>query len=272
MLFQEPGRTGFDLTFNLLGFPVRVHPAFFILPLLLGGSMVRSATNLTGQEINTGVGLIVLAAVFFVSILIHELGHTLAFRYYGQPSRILLYWMGGLAIPDQGGWNAGRARAFTPEQQIVISFAGPLAGFLLAAAFAGGVYLCGGTVEYLGLTMGFIPLLMPDPTADVFAQRPELWLFFFVGLWANIFWNVLNLAPIYPLDGGQITRQLFVKFSGPAGIRTSLMVAVAFGVFIVVYALSRENRDMFLAFFFGYLAFTNYQMLQQYSNFGGGRW
>ena len=100
MFLSEPGRTSYDLEFSCFGFPVRVHPAFFIMPLLLGRGLIT-------PEVNTGVGLVLVTAIFFVSILVHELGHALAFRYYGLPSRIVLYWMGGLAIPDSGNvWGS----------------------------------------------------------------------------------------------------------------------------------------------------------------------
>mgnify|MGYP000965581192 FL=1 len=93
MFLSEPGRTGYDLNFSCFGFPVRVHPAFFIMPLLLGNGLITPA-------VNQGVGLLVVTGIFFVSILIHEIGHAVAFRYFGIPSRIVLYWMGGLAIPE----------------------------------------------------------------------------------------------------------------------------------------------------------------------------
>ena len=88
VLFQEPRQTPYDLKFSFLGFPVRVHPAFFIMPIILGQSIFQLADML---GVNMGVTLMVLTVVFFISILVHELGHTLAFRYFGIDSRILLY-------------------------------------------------------------------------------------------------------------------------------------------------------------------------------------
>ena len=73
MLLSEPGRTDYDINFEMFGIPVRVHPAFFILPVLLGRGMIDS-------KMNVGVGMLLVAALFFVSILIHELGHVFAYR------------------------------------------------------------------------------------------------------------------------------------------------------------------------------------------------
>ena len=74
MFLSEPGRTAYDMQFSFFGFPVRVHPAFFIMPVLLGRGLIS-------PEVNTGVGLILVMGMFFVSILIHELWHAIAFRY-----------------------------------------------------------------------------------------------------------------------------------------------------------------------------------------------
>ena len=70
VLLSEPGKTAYDLKFNLLGFPCRVHPAFFVLPVLFSRSFV------SGNEMNVGLGVIIIAAVFFLGVLVHELGHT----------------------------------------------------------------------------------------------------------------------------------------------------------------------------------------------------
>ena len=149
MFLSEPGQTAYDINFSFLGFPVRVHPAFFILPLLLGKGLVGG--------MNLGVGLLLVAVLFFISILIHEVGHAIAFRYYGIPSRIVLYWMGGLAIPGGGGGKWGNSNrptgSLNSNQQIVVSLAGPVFGFLLAAVLAGIVYLVGGQVVLAGNTI-----------------------------------------------------------------------------------------------------------------------
>ncbi len=71
------------MRFRLAGFPVEIHPSFFILAVLLG--------------LGAGdVRLILLwVAVVFVSILTHELGHAIVGRSYGLQPQIRLYSMGG---------------------------------------------------------------------------------------------------------------------------------------------------------------------------------
>ena len=134
MLFEEPPRTAYDLNFTLLGTPVRVHPFFWLIMLLLG-----SSADTTAQE-----ALVWLVAAF-VSILVHEFGHVLAINYYGSPAHIVLHGFGGLAIQDSN-WRRD------PKSQIVISLAGPAAGFLLAGVILIGLKLGGQLAEFrLGL-------------------------------------------------------------------------------------------------------------------------
>ena len=260
MFLSEPGRTGYDLNFSCFGFPVRVHPAFFIMPLLLGNGLITPA-------VNQGVGLLVVTGIFFVSILIHEIGHAVAFRYFGSPSRIVLYWMGGLAIPESSrAWGNRSNGALSPNQQIIVSFAGPAFGLALAVVFYGLVYLLGGKVVLLN--EGFLPFFIPAfPEGSKYAGSGIVFMICFGGIMLNLFLNILNLAPIYPLDGGQIARQFMVKIDAYNGIRNSIILSLGCAILIAVFSLS--SGDRFLAFFFGFMAWTNYQMLQQYN---GPRW
>lgn len=266
MFLAEPGRTAYDLNFTLFGFPVRVHPAFLILPLLLGAGLLQD------ENTNAGVMLILLIIIFFVSILVHELGHAVAFKYYGQASRIVIYWMGGLAIPDQVGnvWGSPRRPAIGSNQQIIISLAGPVFGFLLAGLIVGLIYLVGGTLIYQ--QKGLLPLLFVDLKDSIFAESAQvatIQTVLFVSLFANVFINVLNLAPVYPLDGGQVARQIFQQFDPYNGIRYSMMFSIVIAILI---ALFNFQHDQFIALFFGFMAWSNYMALQQMSGgMGGGR-
>jgi hypothetical protein len=78
----------------------------------------------------------------------------------------------------------------------------------------------------------------------------------------SLFWAILNLAPVYPLDGGQITRELLVLFNVSNAIPKSLFVSVATGVAIGIWGLS--NGQMFLTMMFFLMAYSSYQLLQRY--------
>ena len=258
MFLSEPGQTAYDINFSFFGFPVRVHPAFFILPLLLGRGWVG--------EMNMGVGLVLIAFVFFVSVLIHEVGHSMAFRYYGIPSRIVLYWMGGLAIPggSGGSWGSswGNRRSMSgslkPNQHIVISLAGPIFGFLLAAALVGLVYATGGHI----VLWGIIPYPVLDGT--ILASSAPLILLVKFGIVLNVFLNLFNLVPIYPLDGGQVARQMMIQMDPHDGPRNSIYLSIAVAVLMALFCFIKLE-DRFLGFFMGFMAWSNYQTLQRFT-------
>jgi len=197
---------------------------------------------------------------------VHELGHTLAFRYFGIESHIVLYMMGGLAIPGggMGSWKGGRSRSLKPNEQIIVSLAGPVAGLLLAVFFVAVLIALTGSVSLQWL--GPFPLPAYDPTGTILADSAPLRMFVWASIVINVVLNIFNLLPVYPLDGGQIARQLFTKFDPWAGVRNSIILSMAVAVFIALYAL--KSQDTFLGLFFGYMAYMNYQSLM---NESGGR-
>ncbi len=255
MFLNEPGRTNYDLNFNLFGFPIRVHPAFFILPVLFGASA------------GSGPKILVFAVVFFISILIHELGHALAMRYFRSPARIVLYMMGGLAIPDSGNPWESRTRQFSSQQQVLVSFAGPLAGFVLAVVIALIIFAIKGTITFQ--MVGPLPLFLAN-FSDASINSPLLQFALAVGLLVNIYLNILNLAPVLPLDGGQIMRELLMQKNSANGMRYALIVSIVAGIAIGLFGIT--NGQTFLGIFFGFMAWNNWQSLQQISGggFGGG--
>ena len=106
------------MRFRLAGFPVEIHPSFFILAGLLGFRL-------------GDLRLILLwVVIVLVSILVHELGHAMVGRSYGLQPQIRLYSMGGVT-----SWSSGRR--LTPRQSILVSLAGPAAGLALGGIVYG---------------------------------------------------------------------------------------------------------------------------------------
>ena len=241
MLIGEPPRTQYDLNFSLLGIPVRVHPFFWLVALMLDYRLGDVASVLTW-----------IAAVF-LAILVHELGHASVMRAYGFRPWITLYGFGGLASYDQG--QAYRSKGSGPLGQVLICLAGPMAGFLLAALLMLGLALAG-----YGDQIRFV---------DPWGLRPAVWLpnehikvlvnnLFFI----CVFWGMVNLLPIYPLDGGQIAREILLKLNPRDGIRQSLMLSILAAGAMALFGLTRQ--DWFIAIFFGYLAYASYATLEAY--------
>ena len=244
-LLAQPPPSRYDLNFTVADIPIRVHPLFWLMTLLLGG--------VSGDIVQ----LVAWVAAVFLSILIHELGHALTMRLFGQPSRIVLHLMGGLTVPEASQWGARYATvALSPRQEILISLAGPGAGFLLATLVIAVVSLAGGFV-------GTAPLLgiLPLPTA--FLPLGGRFLNLFVGalLWVNVFWGLVNLLPVYPLDGGNVARRLIIISDPWAGVRKSLWVSVIAGGIAAVVGLLLL-KSIYVTFLFGILAIQSYQSLQ----------
>src|SRR5437868_5747781 len=113
-MFGTVAPTPFDLNFSLFGIPIRIHPFFWLFSAILGWDRQRPNFN----------QILICVLCVFVSILIHELGHALTAKSYGWPPHIVLYSFGGYASFEPR-WGYSTARA------ILISFAGPGAGFVL---------------------------------------------------------------------------------------------------------------------------------------------
>jgi stage IV sporulation protein FB len=253
VLNAEPPHTPYDLHFRLAGFNVRVHPFFWLGTILLGAN-----------KNSTFVTILLWIITVFVSILIHELGHALAFRYFGKRSHVVLHSFGGLAVPDADYNIYGRSsRSDTHASQIIIALAGPGAGFLLAALVAMIVLATGHRFELDQFNLPTIPTI----------NQKNSFIFVSYLMQVNILWGLINLLPVYPLDGGQVARQLFDIYSPHNSLRQSLIVSIAVGAGTAVVAVVRLDQ-LWMGLMFGILAFMSYQQLQQLSGggYGGSEW
>lgn len=246
MFLAEPPQTNYDLHFNFFGVPVRVHPLFWLISLLYAA-----------QGGNDGIPIVIGMAAMLVSILIHEMGHALAMQAYGWSSHIVLYSMGGLAIQDSPGRRDNIS-------QILISLAGPFAGFALAATLVTGLIASGVRIEiHYGL-----PYVMYVAHAPL--HSPNLNILVRDLLSFNIFWGIINLLPVFPLDGGQIARAMLDEINPGAGTRQSLALSIVVAGMVAYMAFSYNQTTA--ALLFAFLAFNNYQMLQAFGGSGRSGW
>lgn len=243
-LFQVPPPTRFDLNFSIAGIRVRVHPLFWVIAILLGSSSA-SLFN-----------ILMWIFVVFISILVHELGHAFAFRRFGQDSYIILHFAGGLTVPESNSFDSYSQVRLTPNQNIFISLAGPFAGFLLVGAIVLiGVGL-GGT-PILNLLFGFIPF----PSVILPYEMGAVDRIFSAFVLINIFWGIVNLLPVFPLDGGNVARYTLIQTDPINGLRNSLWLSVIAGALIAIAGFV-FLQSIYMAFLFAYLAFQSYQALQ----------
>jgi stage IV sporulation protein FB len=247
MLGEPPPSQG-DIHFGLFGIPIRIHPLFWLITLVLGAN-------------SSGVPEVMMWIVAaFVAILIHELGHGLMVKAYGFHPWIVLYGMGGVTCHDPSERYSSKANM--PLGQISISIAGPAAGFLLAAALVILLFAAGHRDEVQFARIFYVipfPIWLKGTLIGELTNN-----IFFI----SVFWGLLNLLPIYPLDGGQISREIMLFLNIKDGIRLSLMLSIVTAVLIAAFGLI-QLRSMLMAFFFAYMAYENFMMMQAYSH--GGR-
>ena len=168
----------------------------------------------------------------FVSILVHELGHALTAWWYGWPPQIVLYHFGGLAMYSPG-------RGHTPWVSILISFMGPGAGFILY-----------GAVLLLEVSMGLENLL----------TRPFLFYAILQMKHINLYWGLVNLLPVLPLDGGRICDEVcgLMRLRNPHQTATKIAIVTSGGV--AWWFLS--HGDTYAGLLFAFLCVNNIQTLQ----------
>jgi membrane-associated protease RseP (regulator of RpoE activity) len=238
---------------------------FWLVGALLGGIGDNSVET-----------VLIWVGCFFVSVLVHEFGHGLTARAFGSSAEIVLYWMGGLCRNDAGVRHS-------PLQRFLVVLMGPGAGFLLAGLSFLTAYLAFGLtpvemldvagfeffLEKLGLERSSrfsIGMKLADGSI-----RLALILEFLVRM--NIWWGLLNLLPIWPLDGGQIAGVILGQVSPAHGRRwTHVIGLVSAG--ILAFVSFQYTGSLFMPIFFGMFAMSNYQILQalhQQSRYGGGR-
>jgi len=223
------------------GIPVRVHPLFWFVTLLLGSRLKEPPL------------VMMWVGVVFVSILIHELGHALSARAFGWDSHITLYSMGGLATH--------RPTRQHRMAQILITAAGPGAGFLLAALVVSLLFVTNHVVNFSGLWIGRGELI-PNENLDRVVQML---------LFVNIFWGLINCLPVLPLDGGQIAREILSAINPRNGLLWALQLSMLVSALVAVASVL-YLQFYFLALFFGFFAYSSYNGMRQLQGNSGGGW
>jgi Zn-dependent protease/CBS domain-containing protein len=174
---------GFTL-FRDAGIQIRIDPSWFLIFLLIAWSLAVGyfPRGVPDQHpIGYAIAGVLAALLFFASLLLHELAHSLVARAYGfSVPTITLFLFGGASHmarePDR------------PGQEFWIAVVGPLASFAVGALFL----VLSGIVT--------TPLILARGIA-------------YLG-WINIALGVFNLLPGMPLDGGRILRAAVWRWTG----------------------------------------------------------
>ena len=193
---------------RVLGIPIHVHASWFVVFFFVSWSLATGYLPETLPGLSAarywGMGGIA-ALLLFLSVLLHELGHSyVALRYQIPIKQITLFIFGGMA-------HMGKEPP-SPRAELLIAIAGPLVSLILGAGCLGGAM----AVESL------------------FAQSEVQGL---VVLWSllglvNVQLGLFNLIPGFPLDGGRVLRAGLWAWNKDFNRATSqaALVGIGFGV------------------------------------------
>ncbi|MCX8138428.1 MAG: site-2 protease family protein [Gemmataceae bacterium] len=236
---------------RVLGIPFRVHWSWFVAVLLIAWTLAdHYFPQMLPEHGEAGRGWfwmwgVAAALGLFVSVLLHELGHALAARFYGIATRgIRLFIFGGVA--ELGG------EPRRPMHEIVIAVAGPAVSVLLILVFSFAVSLVvlGSGLTFVALEDGSgWQLLGGSRWVSAVAA-----LFYYLAM-INTVLVLFNLIPAFPLDGGRVLRGVVWLVSGDylGSTRLAAMVGIGFSWLLFVGGFFLAMLGHFLAglwFFF----------------------
>jgi Zn-dependent protease/CBS domain-containing protein len=173
---REAGRADHVQIARVIGIPIHIHFSWLIVFGLIVWSLSTGYFPVQHPDLpassNWAKGL-VASVLFFVSILLHELGHAAAALHHGVRTRsITLFVFGGIARLESDPKD-GRA-------EIWIAAAGPAVSLALAGLF-------------------YVVAALPFVTPAVAAVATYLALI-------NLIVALFNLVPAFPMDGGRLLR------------------------------------------------------------------
>ncbi len=174
---------------TFFGIPIELNPTWFIIFVLVAASLAFGTFPSVAEFAGWGTAGYILAglvtaALFFASIVFHELSHSLVARSGGlKIERVTLFIFGGVAQMSE--------EPSTPGREFAMAIAGPAASLLLA-----GIFFVAETIT----RVGGLPSWIWGPLAYL-AQ-------------INLFVGFFNLLPGFPLDGGRVLRSALWAATG----------------------------------------------------------
>ena len=190
---------------RLFGVGVNIDPTWLIFALFIG-SQFWGEVRALGMASSLIIAVLMVLGLS-VSILLHELAHTLTGRAFGMRiDRITLHVFGGIAELHE--------EPKTAISELLMAAAGPLLSVVL----------------YFVLKAMVAPLTLMQAPAELTLA---------VGYLAelNLVLAIFNMVPAYPMDGGRVLRSLIWLFTGRLGLATRIAATLGqgFGVLLMIW-------------------------------------
>ncbi|MFY9964390.1 MAG: site-2 protease family protein [Nitrososphaeraceae archaeon] len=185
------------------GIPIRLHYTLIIVFFLI----TFTVSVYLMPDINPGLTTleywimgIICAVILFVSVLLHELAHSIiALRYGIKVRQIILFIFGGMSDIEEEMPGGGEvSKDFGKEFKIAV--AGPVTSFIIAGV--------------LGILLVMVSLVNGNEVSDRISSmvlniiKGVLWY----GMVINIILGGFNLIPAFPMDGGRILRAALLRW------------------------------------------------------------
>jgi Zn-dependent protease/CBS domain-containing protein len=165
---------------KLFGFNISVHWTWFFIFFLVTWTFATGVLEEFYSDWTDGrrwTVAVAISLIFFLSILLHEISHSLVARRYGIPvSGITLFVFGGVSNMTREPDNS--------KQEFWIAVVGPFTSFGLGILFAAGYFALSPVEEGAAAVSGNLAAI-------------------------NIAIGIFNLLPGFPLDGGRVLRSAF---------------------------------------------------------------
>ncbi|MBI2857550.1 MAG: site-2 protease family protein [Chloroflexi bacterium] len=245
--------------FKLFGFEVKIDISWLVIAVLVAWMLAKGLFpfQVAGLSQSTYWWMGVAGALgLFVSIVFHELWHSLiARRYKLQMKGITLFIFGGVSEMTEEPENA--------KVEFWMAIAGPLSSLALAAIFYGlSLMLTNGTV---------LPQFSPFSVLPEFASgtSPVTVVLYWMGFF-NVALAIFNIVPAFPLDGGRVLRAAIWAFDKDIVKATKIaaFIGSAFAVILIVFGLYGVLRgqlaylwNVLIGWFLWTAARTSYQQV-----------
>lgn len=215
---------------RVAGIKLQIHWTFALLLAWVGFGYLARGEGPAAAVV--GIGFLL---ALFACVLLHELGHALAARSFGIPTKdITLLPIGGVARLERMPTN--------PYQELIVAIAGPAVNVVIASAIAITLIILGGITRL--------------------EKLPSFESAFLLNLmWVNIVLVIFNLLPAFPMDGGRVLRAFLamqMDYSRATDLAASIgqMMAILFafiGIFhnpwllliaLFVYVSANSEAEM----------------------------